>query len=104
MSFEEANTEDGLISIKEILKIVSRMGVNCLLVEGGASLWTSFLKTNLFDEVIMFTGNKIINNSATSCFNDFLPTNTQLKDFPNLTLKSLLKWQDNFEVKWIANS
>ena len=104
VSFDGAITAEGLLSIKEILKIVSRMGVNRLLVEGGARVWTSFLKTNLFDEIIMFTGNKIINNSATSCFNDFLPVDTQLKDFPNLTLKSLLKWQDNFEVKWIANS
>ena len=104
VSFDGVITAEGLLSIKEILKIVSRMGVNRLLVEGGARVWTSFLKTNLFDEIIMFTGNKIINNSATSCFNDFLPVDTQLKDFPNLTLKSLLKWQDNFEVKWIANS
>ena len=63
-----------------------------------------FINTNLFDEIIMFTGNKIINDSGTSCFNDFLPIGTQLKNFPNLSLKSLIKWKDNFEVKWIANS
>ena len=80
------------------------MGVNRLLVEGGARVWTSFINTNLFDEIIMFTGNKIINDSGISCFNDILPIDTQLRNFPNLSLKSLLKWKDNFEVKWIANS
>ena len=50
------------------------------------------------------TGNKIINDSGISCFNDILPIDTQLRDFPNLSLKSLLKWKDNFEVKWTANS
>ena len=104
VSIERANTTKGLLSIKEILKIISRMGVNRLLVEGGARVWTSFINTNLFDEIIMFTGNKIINDSGISCFNDILPIDTQLRNFPNLSLKSLLKWKDNFEVKWTANS
>ena len=95
---------DNFLNIKEILKIVSRMGVNRLLVEGGARVWTSFLKAGLFDEIVMFTGNKIINDSATSCFNDFLPLDSRLRDFPNLTLTSLLRWKDNIEAKWIANS
>ncbi len=101
---EKANQEQRFLNMHEILKIVSRMGVNRLLVEGGARVWTSFLKIGLFDEIIMFTGNKIFNDSATSCFNDFLPLDTSLGDFPNLTLTSLLRWEDNIEAKWIANS
>ena len=80
------------------------MGVNRLLVEGGARVWTSFIKTGFFDEIVMFTGNSIINNSSISCFNDFLPLDTRLRDFPNLTLISLLKWEDNIEARWIPNS
>ena len=80
------------------------MGVNRLLIEGGAKVWTSFLKAGFFDEIVMFTGNKIINDTATSCFNDFLPIDTKLGDFPNLTLTSLLKWKDNIEAKWIVYS
>ena len=104
VSIEKANKEKQFLDIREILKIVSKKGVNRLLVEGGAKVWTSFLETGFFDEIVMFTGNKIINNSATSCFNDFLPMDTNLGDFPNLTLISLLKWKDNIEAKWIANS
>ena len=104
VNIEKVNKEQRFLNIKEILKIVSRMGVNRLLVEGGARVWTSFLKIGLFDEIVMFTGNKIINDSAISCFNDFLPLDARLGDFPNLTLTSLLKWKDNIEAKWIANS
>ena len=104
VSIEKANKRKQFLDTQEILKIVSKKGVNRLLVEGGAKVWTSFLETGFFDEIVMFTGNKIINNSATSCFNDFLPIDTRLGDFPNLTLISLLKWKDNIEAKWIANS
>ena len=104
VNFEKSVKEHGLLNIEEILKIISRMGVNRLLVEGGARVWTSFIKTGFFDEIVMFTGNSIINDSSISCFNDFLPLDTRLKDFPNLTLISLLKWKDNIEARWIANS
>ena len=104
VNFEKSVKEHGLLNIEEILKIISRMGVNRLLVEGGARVWTSFIKTGFFDEIVMFTGNSIINDSSISCFNDFLPLDTRLRDFPNLTLMSLLKWEDNIEARWIPNS
>ena len=104
VNFEKSVKEHGLLNIEEILKIISRMGVNRLLVEGGARVWTSFIKTGFFDEIVMFTGNSIINDSSISCFNDFLPGDTKLRDFPNLTLISLLKWKDNIEARWIPNS
>ena len=104
VNIEKTVKEQGFLNIEETLKIVSRMGVNRLLVEGGARVWTSFIKTGFFDEIVMFTGNSIINDSSISCFNDFLPLDTRLGDFPNLTLISLLKWKDNIEAKWIANS
>ena len=104
VNFEKSVKEHGLLNIEEILKIISRMGVNRLLVEGGARVWTSFIKTGFFDEIVMFTGNSIINDSSISCFNDFLPLDTRLRDFPNLTLISLLKWEDNIEARWIPNS
>ena len=104
VSIEKAKMVRESLNLREILKIVSRVGVNRLLVEGGAKVWTSFLKTGFFDEIVMFTGNKIMNDTAISCFNDFLPIDTRLGDFPNLTLTSLMKWKDNIEAKWIANS
>lgn len=104
VNIEKTVKEQGFLNIEETLKIVARTGVNRLLVEGGARVWTSFIKTGFFDEIVMFTGNSIINDSSISCFNDFLPLDTRLGDFPNLTLISLLKWKDNIEAKWIANS
>ena len=52
----------------------------------------------------MFTGSKIINDSALSCFNDFLPPDTRLGDFPNLTLTSLQNWKDDIEARWEVRS
>ena len=101
---ENAKDDLGLLNIEEVLKIVSKMGVNRLLVEGGARVWTSFLKKGFFDEIVMFTGNKIINDSGLSCFNDFLPPDTPLGDFPNLTLTSLQNWKNDIETRWEVRS
>ena len=101
---ENIKREQGFLNIKEVLKIVSKMGVNRLMVEGGVSVWTSFLKAGCFDEIVMFTGNKIINDSALSCFNDFLPADTRLGNFPNLTLTSLQSWKDDIEARWEVRS
>ena len=104
VNIEKAKSDLGFLNIEEVLKIVSKMGVNRLLVEGGARVWTSFIKTGFFDEIVMFTGSKIFNDSSTSCFKDFLPSDTRLEDFPSLTLTSLLKWKDNIEARWEARS
>ena len=104
VNIEITKSELGFLSIEKVLKLVSKRGVNRLLVEGGARVWTSFLKAGFFDEIVMFTGNKIINDSALSCFNDFLPPNTQLGDFPNLTLTSLQNWKDDIETRWEVRS
>ena len=104
VNIKNVKSEIGFLNIKEVLKIVSEMGVNRLMVEGGASVWTSFLKTGYFDEIVMFTGSKIINDSALSCFNDFLPPDTRLGDFPNLTLTSLQNWKDDIEARWEVRS
>ena len=104
VTIENIKSELGFLNIKKVLKIVSKMGVNRLMVEGGASVWTSFLKTGYFDEIVMFTGSKIINDSALSCFNDFLPPDTRLGDFPNLTLTSLQNWKDDIEARWEVRS
>ncbi len=104
VNIKNVKSDLGFLNIKEVLKIVSKMGVNRLMVEGGASVWTSFLKTGYFDEIVMFTGSKIINDSALSCFNDFLPHDTRLGDFPNLTLTSLQNWKDDIEARWEVRS
>ena len=66
VNIEKTVKEQGFLNIEETLKIVSKMGVNRLLVEGGARVWTSFIKTGFFDEIVMFTGNSIINDSSIS--------------------------------------
>ncbi|MFK7979397.1 MAG: bifunctional diaminohydroxyphosphoribosylaminopyrimidine deaminase/5-amino-6-(5-phosphoribosylamino)uracil reductase RibD [Saprospiraceae bacterium] len=47
--------------LPNILKNLTKEGLNSLIVEGGATLLNSFIQQNLWDEARIFTGNKLIN-------------------------------------------
>jgi diaminohydroxyphosphoribosylaminopyrimidine deaminase / 5-amino-6-(5-phosphoribosylamino)uracil reductase len=64
------NGRDGIIPLKNILKKVFDTGVRCILVEGGANVFSQFLKYNLFDEMYLFIAPKII-GSGISSFGNF---------------------------------
>ena len=51
---------DGNLPLLENLKILGKKGIQRLLVEGGASLITSLIKENLFDELIIIKAPIII--------------------------------------------
>ena len=70
--FNKANTtfckyipvkeENGLLSIKETLKLLAKDGIMSILVEGGCKLLTSFQDENLIDEIYIYTSSeKLIN-------------------------------------------
>lgn len=52
--------EPGYLSLTEILKHLGRMGVSTLLVEGGATVYTSFLQQKLADRLITVIAPKVI--------------------------------------------
>ncbi|MBX7045151.1 MAG: bifunctional diaminohydroxyphosphoribosylaminopyrimidine deaminase/5-amino-6-(5-phosphoribosylamino)uracil reductase RibD [Ignavibacteria bacterium] len=58
------------ISSKKILKKLYEMKINSIIVEGGAHLFSQFLKDELFDDVYFFIAPKIIGNGL-SPFNNF---------------------------------
>lgn len=60
----------GIIQMKEIAKRLYKMGYNSLLVEGGAFVYSQFIKENLFDEVNVIIAPKIIGEGISS-FKDF---------------------------------
>ncbi len=94
----------GQLDISEILLKIGSLKVNKLLVEGGSATWTTFIKANFFDEIIIFSGNNIMNGSAMPAFNDFLPVNTRIKRFPRLKLKYVKNWGDDIEAVWKTTS
>ncbi|MFP4313288.1 MAG: bifunctional diaminohydroxyphosphoribosylaminopyrimidine deaminase/5-amino-6-(5-phosphoribosylamino)uracil reductase RibD [Alphaproteobacteria bacterium] len=53
----------------QVLQVISENGVTRLLVEGGAEIHTSFLREGLFDELAIFTGNRIL-GAGLSAFRD----------------------------------
>jgi len=90
----------GKLDLSEILLKIGSLGINKLLVEGGSSTWTSFIKETFFDELIIFFGNNILNGNAMPTFNDFLPVNTRIKGFPRLKLKYIKNWGNDIEAVW----
>ena len=43
-----------------MLKEVRKMGVASVLVEGGAKIYSSFVKQDLFDDILLFVSPKIL--------------------------------------------
>ena len=100
----QVGKKNGLLDISEILLKIGNLQINKLLVEGGSSIWTTFIKENFFDEIIIFSGNNILNGTAMHSLNDFLPVNTPLRSFPRLKLKDTKSWGDDIETVWKQNT
>lgn len=65
---KEKNVEQWLLPfdaslLTNILKNLTKAGLNSLLVEGGATLINHFIRQDLWDEARVFTGNTTINHS-----------------------------------------
>ncbi len=50
--------------MKSILKEVRKNGIASILVEGGAKNFSSFVKQDLFDDIILFISPKILGNGV----------------------------------------
>ncbi|MBK6772468.1 MAG: bifunctional diaminohydroxyphosphoribosylaminopyrimidine deaminase/5-amino-6-(5-phosphoribosylamino)uracil reductase RibD [Ignavibacteria bacterium] len=62
--------KDQKLIIKDILKKLYAMNVSSVLVEGGANLYSQFVKSDLFDDIYVFIAPKIIGKGI-SCFSDY---------------------------------
>ncbi len=51
---------DGFLNLKMILKQLAKMKITSVLVEGGSKVFNSFIKQNLFDELLLFVSPKIM--------------------------------------------
>jgi diaminohydroxyphosphoribosylaminopyrimidine deaminase / 5-amino-6-(5-phosphoribosylamino)uracil reductase len=48
------------LNLKEVLKELAKMHISSILVEGGREVFTSFIKKNLFDDILLFLCPKIL--------------------------------------------
>lgn len=61
---------DGRIDLLAALEALSDLGVNRLMIEGGATLATAFLRLGLIDRLEWFRAPLILGAGAKQCFND----------------------------------
>ncbi|MDR3610635.1 MAG: bifunctional diaminohydroxyphosphoribosylaminopyrimidine deaminase/5-amino-6-(5-phosphoribosylamino)uracil reductase RibD [Ignavibacteriaceae bacterium] len=48
------------LNLKEVLKELGKIKISSVLVEGGGGVFTSFIKKNLFDEILLFISPKFL--------------------------------------------
>lgn len=58
--------KNGTIKMRDIAGVLYKMGYYTLLVEGGANVYSQFIKENLFDEINFFIAPKIIGEGLSS--------------------------------------
>jgi len=52
--------EKQALNLKDVLKELGKMKIASVLVEGGGEIFTSFVKNNLFDDILMFVSPKLL--------------------------------------------
>ena len=52
----------GKLNLKNILKELAKINITSVLVEGGKAIFSSFVKENLFDDLLVFISPKILGN------------------------------------------
>lgn len=58
--FSLPRSNNGKLSISEILAVVGKRGISSVLVEGGAQVFSIFLKLNLVDKFLFFVSPKLL--------------------------------------------
>jgi diaminohydroxyphosphoribosylaminopyrimidine deaminase/5-amino-6-(5-phosphoribosylamino)uracil reductase len=83
--------KNGKIGLQEALEKLCHSGINSLLIEGGQTTATEFLKENLVDEIIWIRSNKIFGNDGISGIGDlgFEKISETLNNFTRSEVKEL---------------
>ncbi|HET8687423.1 MAG TPA: 2,5-diamino-6-(ribosylamino)-4(3H)-pyrimidinone 5'-phosphate reductase [Methanosarcina sp.] len=86
------------VDLPELVRRLKEMGINTLMVEGGATLNWGMLSAGLVDEIYTFVGNLIIGGATSPTFTDgegFAET-----DILELELLSAEKIEEGILLKW----
>lgn len=52
--------KDGTVSLKQSMQLLARESISSVLVEGGKKIFSSFIRENLFDEILLFISPKFL--------------------------------------------
>jgi 2,5-diamino-6-(ribosylamino)-4(3H)-pyrimidinone 5'-phosphate reductase len=86
------------VDLPELVRELKKMGINTLMVEGGATLNWGMLSAGLVDEVYTFVGNLIIGGKAAPTFTD--GEGFTEAEIPKLELLSAEMIEDGVLLKW----
>ncbi|MES2765861.1 MAG: bifunctional diaminohydroxyphosphoribosylaminopyrimidine deaminase/5-amino-6-(5-phosphoribosylamino)uracil reductase RibD [Bacteroidota bacterium] len=96
IQLETAITENGTLVLKDVLKKLSEnYKISSVLVEGGAGIFSNFLKENLADELHIFTAPILIGNGQHAFGN--LATDV-LKNAKRFDVKAVLKSGEDIQT------
>ncbi|HJJ42479.1 MAG TPA: 2,5-diamino-6-(ribosylamino)-4(3H)-pyrimidinone 5'-phosphate reductase [Methanocorpusculum sp.] len=88
------------VDIESVLDKLGELGVEKLMVEGGASILWSFLSRRLFDELRIYIGALIIGGKSAPTLADG-DGFTDDEKFTRLTLKSVERIDDGVLLTWV---
>lgn len=81
------------LALKIVLKKIFDVGIHSLLVEGGAEVFTSFLKSNLVDEWHFLISPKILGKKGVNAFKNSHDFSYKLFDLQKIKQDTLLKFR-----------
>ena len=75
--------KNGYINLKDMLRKAAKCNISSILVEGGAEIFTSFIRAGLVDKIYLFIAPKVFFGGINTFDNSF----SGLKSIGNINLK-----------------
>ena len=91
-------TADGMLNLKSVLKALAKRQVTSLLVEGGSKVFSSFIKSGLYDELNLFISSKILGEGL-SVFGSLPPCS--IRKAIKLKTQNIEKFGDDILIELI---
>lgn len=91
----KCKTKNGLIDLNDFLEKMYEKGIRKLMVEGGSTIITNFLKEKLVDDIFVYIGSMIIGgkNTPTLIKNDILNIDLNLVEIKKIGSGVLLHYK-----------
>ena len=93
---------EDMVDLPELVVRLKEMGIDRLMVEGGAGLNFGMLSCGLVDEIYSFVGNLIIGGTASPTLVDGM--GFKENDIMGLEFLSFEKMDDGVVLKWRVNT
>lgn len=89
---------DGLLNLKRVLKALAKREISSVLVEGGSRVFSSFIKTGLYDELNLFISPKVLGEGL-SVFGGLAPCS--IRKAVKLKMQNIEKFGEDILIELI---